>query len=679
MKRLSFLFSLAIGIAAAAQTTEPQDTVSAKELDEIVVTGEKPQISAKDGVMTVDLPEIVKDKPVTNVLEALRYLPGVTSDNGLISLAGASSVSIILNGEVTNMPIQNLYQLLYSTPVDKLKNVEIADAAPAKYHVKGAVINVVLKTPRPIDGLMGQVKAGYSQAHYASYDGGVAATYAIKDWTFDMNWSINKAKTFSRQVTQSNHLVGDARHLIDDDMRQIGSNICNTIYASTTFKGIKVTYNGQVTSDSDAKSLSSGTLGDYRNNYEYIKPINFHNISARYKSKLGMEIGGDYTYYHEERSQNLCKGTEQLIDALTRQQIDRYHVYIDQEHTISDWTVNYGADYQRSNDKSSQEYILPELSGFDERTSEDVANVYLAVQHSFAWGLSFSASATGEYFHNRSQSKFNFIPQVGATFYRTPKSIFQLSFTSQRIYPAYWALHGGTSYINDYSMIVGNPNLQPYLNYSGQLSYIFKQKYAATFYVLYSDDYSVQLPYQKPDELRLLFKTLNLDYSRTVGLQAQAPFKIGSVLNSTAVINLSDNREKASKFHDINFDNHRLSLYAALRNSLKPTANSPVSLSIDFTYLSGSIQGNGVFQSMWRTDIGGKWQFGKNRCCELVLMCNDIFNTWKPCLRIKSHGQDYKMKIFDSARNLNVAFVWKFNGFKPKKTEIDTSRYGAKQ
>ncbi|MDE5554823.1 MAG: outer membrane beta-barrel protein, partial [Muribaculaceae bacterium] len=572
---------------------------------------------------------------------------------------------------------QNLYQLLYSTPVEKLKNVEIAYAAPAKYHVKGAVINVVLKTPRPIDGLTGQVKAGLTQAHYSSYDGGVAATYAIKDWTFDVNWSISKAKTFSRQVTRSNHLVGDDRHLIDDDMRQIGTNILNTVYASTTFKGLKLTYNGQITSDSKAKSLSSGTFGNYHNNYEYLKPINFHNIAARYKSTFGMEVGGDFTCYNEKRNQNLCKDSEQLVDALTRQQIGKYHVYIDQEHTIIDWTLSYGADYQHSDDKSSQTYILPELNGFNEKTSEDVANVYLALQHSFAWGLSFSASATGEYFHNRSQSKFNFIPQIGATFYRTPKSIFQLSFTSQRIYPAYWALHGGTSYINDYSMIVGNPNLQPYLNYSGQLSYIFRQKYAATFYVLYSDDYSVQLPYQKPDELRLLFQTLNLDYSRTVGVQAQAPFTIGRVINSTAVVNLSDKREKASSFHEISFDNHKLSLYAALRNSITPTVNSPISISIDFSYLSGSIQGNGVFESMWRSDIGGKWRFGKNRCCELVIMCNDIFNTWKPCLRIKSHGQDYNMKVFDSARNMSATFVWKFNGFKPKDTKIDTSRFGS--
>jgi len=52
--------------------------------------------------MSVDLPAIVKDKPVTNILEALGYLPGVVNNNGMIGLAGASNVTIILNGELTN-------------------------------------------------------------------------------------------------------------------------------------------------------------------------------------------------------------------------------------------------------------------------------------------------------------------------------------------------------------------------------------------------------------------------------------------------------------------------------------------------------------------------------------------------------------------------------------------------
>lgn len=180
MKRIFIITGIAItALSSHSQTINP-DTIKAQELNEVVVKGEKPQIKGKDGIMIVDLPTIVKDKPVNNILEALGYLPGVVNNNGMIGLAGANNVTIILNGELTNMPLQNLYQVLYTTPIDRMKTVEVMYTAPAKYHVNGAVINVVLKTPTPLDGLQGQVRAGYNQKHNSSYGGGLAATYAIK-------------------------------------------------------------------------------------------------------------------------------------------------------------------------------------------------------------------------------------------------------------------------------------------------------------------------------------------------------------------------------------------------------------------------------------------------------------------------------------------------------------------
>lgn len=236
MKRISaIMIALSVVCATSAQS-EMTDSIEPRRLNEVVVKGEKPQIKGQDGIMVVDLPAIVKDKPVTNILEALGYLPGVVNNNGMIGLAGAADVAIILNGEPTNMPLQNLYQLLYSTPLERLKNVEIMYSAPAKYHVSGAVINIVLKTPRPIDGLMGQVNLGYNQAHYATYSGGLNATYAIKDWTFDLNWTLARNHSYNRQETFSNHLLNSSRHMIEDDMRQIGKNVSNLLYAAVSFK-----------------------------------------------------------------------------------------------------------------------------------------------------------------------------------------------------------------------------------------------------------------------------------------------------------------------------------------------------------------------------------------------------------------------------------------------------------
>lgn len=675
MKKVFLLTTILYGITAYAQT-EVSDTITSRQLNEVVVKGEKPQVRGEDGIMTVDLPSIVKDKPVNNILEALGYLPGVTNNNGMIGLAGASNVTIILNGELTNMPLQNLYQLLYTTPVDRLKNVEIMYSAPAKYHVNGAVINVALKTPTPLDGLQGQIRAGYNQAHYGSYGGGLAATYALNDWTFDLNYGLSRTKSWSHEETWSNHLYNDKRTMIEDDMRRIGQSWNNTIFASASWKTLKLTYNGQIISDSKSRALSSGTLGNYTNAYNMLSPIGYHNIALRYTAPFGMTVGGAYTGYSENRSQSLFKDADYLLGSENRQEINRWHVYIDQQHQIGKWQLNYGAEYQNSRDHSLQHYGISGNPDFDDCLNEDVASFYVGTQRSFDWGLSFNVSAKGEYYHNKYQHEWNFIPQLGATYYKTPKSIFQLNLNTQRIYPSYWELHGGTSHINDYSTVIGNPELQPYIQYDAQFNYILRQKYVATLYFQYGDKATAQLPYQSPGALNLIYQTINMNYKRVVGLNLYAPFGISYIWNASATANIFQQREKADNFHDISFDNSKWIFYGSLSNSFKFSQKCPVSLSVDFSYISPSLQGIAELSSIWKVDAGIKWQFGKSRSCELDLKADDLFNKWSPTMTITHADQNYRMKVRDMTRNLKLTFIWRFNGFKPKDTSIDTSRFG---
>ena len=675
MKRNYIIFIAMIAVNSMMAQSEMPDSIEGRELNEVVVKGEKPQIKGKDGIMVVDLPNIVKDKPVSNILEALGYLPGVVDNNGMIGLAGASDVTIILNGELTNMPMQNLYQLLYTTPIDRLKTGEVMYTAPAKYHVNGAVINVVLKTPTPLDGLQGQVRAGYNQGHYGSYGGGLAATYAVNDWTFDLNYGLSRSKSWNHEVTYSNHLIEGQRSMIEDNMRRISESWSNTIYAAATYKGLRLTYNGQITSSAKGRSLSDGTLGSFTNNYIYDEPINYHNIAMRYSAPFGLTVGGDYTYYGEKRNQSLFQKSAYLLGELNKQDINRWHIYLDQQHQLGKWQLSYGVEYQRADDSSSQK--IGDSEGFSGTTSEDLADAYIGVQRSFDWGLSFIVSAKGEYYHNNYQHNWNFIPQLGATYYKTPKSIFQLNLSTIRVYPSYWELRNGTSHINPYAKVLGNPSLQPYLNYAGQFSYIFKQKYVATLYVQYADKATVQLPYQSPDELSLIYQTINTNYKRTVGLNLNVPFNVGYIWNATATANVFNQREKADHFHDISFDNKKWIFYGALNNSFKFSQNSPLSLSVDFTYISPSIQGLADLSALWKVDAGVKWQFGKKRCCEIDLQANDIFNRWSPTMTIRHAGQDYRMKVRDMTRNLKLTFIWRFNGFKPKnESGIDTSRFG---
>ena len=131
-----------------------------------------------------------------------------------------------------------------------------------------------------------------------------------------------------------------------------------------------------------------------------LSPVGYHNIALRYSAPFGMTVGGDYTCYSENRSQSLFKNTDYLLGSENRQDINRWHMYVDQEHQLGKWQLNYGAEYQHSKDHSSQHYGIVGMADnpdFDDILNEDVAGFYVGTQRSFDSGLSFNASAKGEY------------------------------------------------------------------------------------------------------------------------------------------------------------------------------------------------------------------------------------------------------------------------------------------
>ncbi len=78
-----------------------------------------------------------------------------------------------------------------------------------------------------------------------------------------------------------------------------------------------------------------------------------------------------------------------MLKASNRQNIEKYHVYADQEHQIGKWQINYGLEYQHAKDHSQQSYTFPQMAGFDDVLREDVADAYVGLQGSLN-GVSLS-------------------------------------------------------------------------------------------------------------------------------------------------------------------------------------------------------------------------------------------------------------------------------------------------
>ena len=88
-----------------------------------------------------------------------------------------------------------------------------------------------------------------------------------------------------------------------------------------------------------------------------------HNVALNYTSGFGLTGGIDYTYFRNKEEQSFRSiennGQETTFLSNTAQYINRWKVYVDQNHTLSNaWVLNYGTSFTYVNNHNSQRYIL---------------------------------------------------------------------------------------------------------------------------------------------------------------------------------------------------------------------------------------------------------------------------------------------------------------------------------
>ena len=112
-------------------------------LDEVIIKAERPFVKVENGLLGYNLAVLTQNQLVNNAYEALTKIPGVQEDRGILTLAGAGKLTVILNGKPTTMDAGQLETILRNTPVNRVEKAEVMYSAPPEYHVRGAVINLV--------------------------------------------------------------------------------------------------------------------------------------------------------------------------------------------------------------------------------------------------------------------------------------------------------------------------------------------------------------------------------------------------------------------------------------------------------------------------------------------------------------------------------------------------------
>ena len=696
MSRVLFMgIFVSLTITANAQDNIPKDSLTMewksmfRNLPEVMIKGSRPIVKAERGMLSYNMPLLLKQLPADNAYEALTRIPGVSDATGSISFSG-NEVTLIINGQATTLTQEQLAERLKAMPAAQLAKAEVMLSAPARYHVRGMAINIVTKDYAGTNQLSGQIIGGMRQNKYANEFGNLYLSLQRDKFGLDAQYKYVNGNSYGESSRIANHPLGNNRVYYNDETGQKSFGITHNYrlgmnYTFSKNNLLDVAYTGHWDKRcSNSNTTGSSISGMHHDSHEYL-----HNVDVNYALPFGLTLSGSYTYYRTPQQQALDgtittenkNETERNLTSGSEQTINKWMFTADQTHSLANcWGLSYGVKGQFTSNKSYQTTIDKDGSVLPDGTSsvdlnERIWNIYAGFSKQINKAVSVEASVAAEQYHSPIWDKWRVYPTLNALWNVNDNHLLNLSFSSNSEFPSYWSTMSNVFYSSTYTEIHGNPDLKPFSYYNVNLMWQIKRRYTLMAFASLMPDYFVQLPYQTTDRMAVIMKETNFDYSNSFGLQASAIFSVGKWLNGNVFAVGTYKHDKSSHFFDLPFNRKKLSVRLGGTASVKLCSTQDLRLILNPFIQSKAIQGVYDISPIFRMNAKLQWSSHDGRW-GLRLNGNNIFNN-KYDTRSLQGNQDYRMKINYNWASVTFAVIYKFGGYKEKSIKkVDTSRMG---
>lgn len=656
------------------------------DLPEVFVKAERPLVKVSEGKLQYDIPNLVKDKPVDNAFDVIGELPGIQKEGDKVSIIGTPSTSILINGRKSSMTAEQLAGLLKSTSSSKVKQIDVMYSTPPRFGVKGASINVVIENDKSLkDVLKGEISLTGKQGYFFSPSGQANLSYIGKNYSADISYSAAYNHRRQEEEMTARPTVNDRPYDIRQDDWYNNVSLSHNIRGAFDFDlknkdRLSLSYTGRFY-DPD-KVSRRGALTEFvdiqrvETELELSGASNLHNARMDYIGHKGFSAGMDYTFYKNDDKQHLVndfeKEEEQTISTLSSQQVQRANLYMNDSRKLKkEWMLDYGLDASFSDTRNEsgqsinggkapegtfrlkqKDYSMGAFAGFTKQFGKKVSlNASLSLQY-------YKASVDSAGKKKTLWNRVSLFPQLNFTYKVAPSGMLMFSFSSDKTYPSYWMTTPNTYYMNVYSSIIGNPDLKPQLSYSMQLNYILKSKYVFGLFTNIQPDKIQQMTYQRHDELRAVFQTVNMDIYNMYGAVAVIPFRPFDFMSSRLTLMGCAIHNKGT-LYDVSFDRKKLFGRAELNNTFYLTKDRNLSLELRGYCISPVIQGLYDVDLIYNVSAGLTWTFAKKKM-RLTVRGNDLFEGGNPVTHVDEQGQKSRMKLWQDSRNVTLTLRYSF-------------------
>ncbi|HEY3369640.1 MAG TPA: TonB-dependent receptor [Prolixibacteraceae bacterium] len=676
--------------------------VSTQKIGAVDVVADRARIEYKIDKKVINVAQDVNAAGGTAVT-VLENTPSVDVDiDGNVSLRGSSNFTVLIDGRPSVLTGSDA---LKQIPSSVIENIEIITNPSVKYDPDGqaGIINIVMKK-NVLAGINGVLNANAGTGE--KYGTDLTLNYKTKKYNlfFGANWNDNT--DFGTMKSTRETYASDTTFLVSEGRRDQsrGGQQLKAGFDYFLTKKTSVTLSGQV-----GKFNFDGAGGGKMHKYYQPASVDTFTIQENNSSRDGNFVSADASFFSKFND----AGTHKLEGTFTYRNRDGNSSENTNEY-LSDSNYGPSSTYQsqvvtdeisKSNDyRMKIDYTLPLAAGrkFEagvqsrmERENEDFHFTNFGINNpDFTSGMNFKEDIhslystfsgslksiqyqlglRGEYTNRSIQDSkvatpyklnmFDVFPSAHFSYEMADKNQFMTSYSRRINRPDGRDLDPFPSYMNQYAIRTGNPDLKPEYTDSYELSYIrnFGKSFLSfeTFYRT-TNNLITRLQKQVGEISYMTMDNLNRDYSAGGEIMGNVDATKWLLINTSFSLY---NYQLKGQVLGQSVDRQSTNYSGRLNATIKFTPDSRLQLTGN--YRGPSVSAQGDQKGMMFTNVSYRQEFMKKKLSATLSM-RDVLGTAK--FEGTSFGDNFKssFRMQREPRVLMLTLSYKINNYKMEK------------
>jgi len=694
-----------------------------ESLDEVTVIAKKPTITRKPDRLIFNVESTALTEGST--LSVLKSTPGIIVSEGGITIK-SSPATVFINNRRVQLTSEELITLLESAPANSIKSVEVITNPPASYDAdSGSVINIIM-SKNLVTGYRGSVFTNYTQGVFPRYNAGTSHYFKNNKVNLNINYSYTNSKINRDQDDTVNYLENINPNPEEESIYEIDeiykSNVNRNTWSETHNLNLNFDY---YLDDKNTLSLTStGLYSPYfkyqiRNNTNitdenlvFQSRFTADNLSRDNKYNIGTDLifrhdfensanltfNAHYTIYDYDRDQNVITNNFDInnmfvnsseFNTVSNQNTNIITGKMDYNLPISD-TSNFDAGVKYSNINTDSDITRLDIIGGSEVVNTANTDAFKYDEKVFAaysnyintwdkWGLSLGLRVEQTNIEGKSvtlnetntQAYFNWFPNASLS-YQILEDLNIYGNYKRSIYrPSYTDLNPFTFFLNENTVVLGNPNLVPSYRDHYKIGTSFLEHFVVEAYYMNYDGDIVELPRQNNETNVIAFTPTNLDKKVEYGFDFIFDYYPTNTWNLYFVTSFYNISEEAN-FGEGFVEQEQWSNYSVLMNSISFLKDQSLNINLTLTWAGKNLQQFQTVEDRLISELSiSKSIFKKKGIVSLSV--EDIFNLQDYDTNTNYLNQSSSSFIDSDNRYIKLGFRYNFGNTKLNTNERTTS------